>query len=225
MGKTKIDWCDWVFNPVWGCLQNPPCPYCYARKIARRFGKTEDEKAFKPHWKEKNFQRAMPKKPSMIFVNSMSDIAFWEGIWMTWVLEKIRQYPQHTFLFLTKKPQCYIALDFAAPVNAWFGTTITKNGFPLIPLSKDHVNFISIEPILEPINLRDRHIPEKPLDWLIVGPETGNRKDKVIPKLTWIENLVDFARRNNIPIWLKENLRGIWPEELIQEKPSAGGSL
>jgi protein gp37 len=34
--KTKIDWCDATWNPVTGCLHG--CEYCYARKIAERFG-------------------------------------------------------------------------------------------------------------------------------------------------------------------------------------------
>lgn len=36
MNKTKIEWCDYTWNPVTGCLHK--CPYCYARKIANRFG-------------------------------------------------------------------------------------------------------------------------------------------------------------------------------------------
>lgn len=34
--KTKIDWCDSTWNPVTGCLHG--CEYCYARRIAERFG-------------------------------------------------------------------------------------------------------------------------------------------------------------------------------------------
>lgn len=34
--KTKIDWCDSSWSPVTGCLHG--CEYCYARKIAERFG-------------------------------------------------------------------------------------------------------------------------------------------------------------------------------------------
>ena len=37
--KTKIDWCDSTWNPVTGCLHG--CEYCYARKIAERFGARE----------------------------------------------------------------------------------------------------------------------------------------------------------------------------------------
>lgn len=36
MDKTKIDWADASWNPVTGCLHG--CEYCYARKIAERFG-------------------------------------------------------------------------------------------------------------------------------------------------------------------------------------------
>ena len=35
--KTKIDWCDSTWNPVTGCLHG--CAYCYARRIAERFGR------------------------------------------------------------------------------------------------------------------------------------------------------------------------------------------
>ena len=36
MRKTKIDWADSTWNPVTGCLHG--CEYCYARRIAERFG-------------------------------------------------------------------------------------------------------------------------------------------------------------------------------------------
>ena len=35
--KTKIDWADATWNPVTGCLHG--CEYCYARRIAERFGR------------------------------------------------------------------------------------------------------------------------------------------------------------------------------------------
>ncbi len=36
MNNTKIEWCDSTWNPVTGCRHG--CPYCYARRIAERFG-------------------------------------------------------------------------------------------------------------------------------------------------------------------------------------------
>jgi protein gp37 len=35
-GKNGIEWCDASWSPVTGCLHG--CEYCYARKIAKRFG-------------------------------------------------------------------------------------------------------------------------------------------------------------------------------------------
>ena len=66
LNKTKIDWCDFVWNPVWGC--DNKCNYCYARKIARRFWKVIFEKEIKflkeartesivfPHLKQKKLE-------------------------------------------------------------------------------------------------------------------------------------------------------------------------
>lgn len=35
MNKTDIEWCDYTWNPVTGCMH--PCEYCYARRLANRF--------------------------------------------------------------------------------------------------------------------------------------------------------------------------------------------
>lgn len=35
MNKSKIEWCDFTWNPVTGCRHG--CPYCYAAKQAARF--------------------------------------------------------------------------------------------------------------------------------------------------------------------------------------------
>ena len=70
MAKTKIEWADEVWNPVWGCLNN--CPYCYARSIAKRFGKTNGEQKFIPVWRDSAFNRKFAKSTKRVFVNSMS---------------------------------------------------------------------------------------------------------------------------------------------------------
>ena len=43
MNKTKIEWCDRTWNPVTGCLHE--CEYCYARRIAKRFGTLDRDEA------------------------------------------------------------------------------------------------------------------------------------------------------------------------------------
>ncbi len=44
MNQTTIDWADVTWNPVTGCRHN--CPYCYARRIANRFGGGGEDEAF-----------------------------------------------------------------------------------------------------------------------------------------------------------------------------------
>ena len=221
MGKTKIDWADMTSNNVWGCLQNPPCPYCYARKIARRFGKTPDQKSFVPTWMHGNYSKEFPDKPLFIFVNSMSDIAYWKDTWIELTLKIITEYPQHTYFFLTKNPECYVNfLQF--PSNCWFGVSITDQGamdrfddlfFTETWPSPPRKFFYSIEPMLTQIELAIYP------DWLIIGAETGNRKSRVIPNPHWGDKILDICDLMDIPIWMKDNLKGIWPGDLIQDKP------
>jgi protein gp37 len=44
MNKSKIEWCDSTWNPVTGCLHG--CDYCYARRIAERFGQNSINEAY-----------------------------------------------------------------------------------------------------------------------------------------------------------------------------------
>lgn len=43
--------------------------------------------------------------------------------------------------------------------------------------------------------------------WVILGAETGNRADKVIPCREWVDNIVAFCEENEIPVFFKDNLR------------------
>ena len=198
MNKTKIEWCDFTWNPVVGCTGG--CPYCYARKMSHRF-----HRDFTPHWEQKNFDRPMPKKPSRIFVNSMSDIAEWIGDW-TWVVEKrMAENPQHLFLALSKRP--WDAWMKSGP-NVWLGYTATQQGDIVKHLLHDarRTDFLSLEPLHGPIDI-EGWIPR----WIIVGAETGNRKEKVVPEPGWIEDIYEYAIGHKIPLFFKESLRSQWP--------------
>ncbi|MBA7584054.1 hypothetical protein ES708_26006 [subsurface metagenome] len=155
----------------------------------------------------------------------MSEIAHWREEWMSKVLDKVKLYPQHTFQFLTKYPRVYWKYIF--PENCWLGITAVDNkdvcysDFKIAPENMGLIKFISIEPILE------RIVPESlyhlNVNWVIIGAETGNRKGKVIPKIEWIESMVRYCKKNNIPIYLKDsillgNIKNIYPEE-IKEFP------
>lgn len=77
--------------------------------------------------------------------------------------------------------------------------------------------FLSFEPLLEltvPFKL-DGYF--RRIDWIIVGKLTGSKKIKL--EKEWVLSLIRDCRANNIPIFLKDNLK--W-EEKIQEFPDSG---
>lgn len=245
MNKTKIDWCDSTWNPVTGCLHG--CEYCYARRIANRFGsfetidgnhiktisvssaevcievneaaRTPYPEKFTPTFHRYRLGDYENKSGRNIFVCSMADLfGCWvPDEWIKEVFSACEKAPQHNYLFLTKNPARYVELinntDFFVKTksNMWFGYSYTGKD------SKQWWNpnynvFASVEPILEPIE-----VPR--CKWLIVGAETGRRKDKVIPKREWIEHLVYYCGKWNIPIFMKSSLADIWGDPLIQEFP------
>ena len=231
---NKIGWCSITFNPVWGCKNH--CEYCYARGIAKRFGGvrfTEEWKYrtehnmdatrfklqnsldlinFKPTFLHSQFEKRLPRKPQRVFVGSMSEIYYWEPEWIEMVIEKVKEYPQHTFQFLTKHPQVYLNYDF--PDNCWLGTTITTNidaeyisNFHKIGVVKGNIYFYSIEPIL--CQISPRYL--EGVDWVIIGAETGNRKGKVIPNLEWVNDIINYCRKNDISVYVKDSIKGFYP--------------
>ena len=243
MNKTKIEWCDYTWNPVTGCYHG--CEYCYARKIAERFAERFEDGSISrlnggvqdigetnipyPHGFDPTFHRdrliepQKLKKPSKIFVVSMGDL-FGEWVpdeWIKSVFEACEKAPQHTYLFLTKNPERYTDLylkkAFPYKVNFWFGSTITKYGDDFTWFrDTPYQSFLSIEPLLErminPSGL-------KYINWVIVGAETGNRKDKVVPKKEWVQDIVDECKSANVPVFMKDSLIPIWGEDLIKEYP------
>lgn len=216
MNKTKIDWCTHTVNPVVGCTFG--CEYCYARKINDRFQWIEDWS--KPKFYPERLEKLKSKKPKIIFMNSMSDIADWEDGWKDEVFKVIAENPQHIYLFLTKRLKAAYK-DIRYPTNVWLGNTITRQ--------KDFIKeygrpsgakrFYSIEPILEPIRLPKNNIPQKNVQWVIVGAETGNRKNKVIPNKGWIIEIKNQCIELGIPIFMKESLSELMGEDFIQEYP------
>lgn len=255
MNKTKIDWADMTWNPVTGCLHG--CEYCYARKIANRFGGgkalpggvtveletpvygdvneswTGDKQVrglipypynFTPTLHAYRLDEPARKtKPQTIFVCSMADL-FGEWVpecWIRRVFDACEAAPQHRYLFLTKNPSRYsdLYIDHKLPLseNMWYGSTVASFDDYMFGPAKVRT-FISVEPMLtswpEPwpdaVNLPP---------WIILGAETGNRKDKVVPKRWWVENAVKWGRMSGAAIFMKESLRDLMGDDFVQEFP------
>lgn len=206
MNPTKIEWTKFTWNPVSGCNHN--CPYCYARKMANRlkgrFGYPVNE-PFRPTLHRKRlFEPFGILHPSKIFVCSMGDL-FGEWVpddWIVQVLDVVKQCKHHTFQFLTKNPSRYS--DFEFPKNAWIGYSTTGTLYHRWDSKhKNNVKFVSVEPIQEPMSgTLDS------LTWIIVGAETGNRKGKILPEKTWIQDILHQACPIRIPVFVKDNAGG-----------------
>lgn len=240
MNKTKIEWCDSTWNPVIGCLHG--CEYCYARKISERFaGKQKYANIFEenepvigtngkalayPHSFSPTLLRYRLNdyigKPGInVFVCSMADL-FGDWVPDSWIEEVFKvceKAPQHNYLFLTKNPKRYVELAekgiLRCSDNMWYGwTEVSDRKRPHILCFPCHVNtFVSVEPILDQVHPSLQ-------GWIIVGAETGRRKDRVIPKREWIEQIVEDCRKYDIPLFMKSSLAEIWGEPLIQEFPN-----
>lgn len=178
MGNTTIEWTatydletkKWtpgkVWNPVTGCNKvSQGCKNCYAERIAHRFWgdrkftdvRFHPERLEEPdHW----------KKPSRVFVNSMSDL-FHEvipDVAIAQVFDEMISHPRHTFMVLTKRPQR--ALAFAkwygtwdtTDRNIWMGVSVENQAaaderIPLLLQMPAAVRFVSCEPLLGPVDL------------------------------------------------------------------------
>lgn len=164
-------------------------------------------------------------RPRTIFVCSMADL-FGEWVpdsWIEDVFAACENAPQHRYLFLTKNPNRYIELARKGklPRQHWYGYSATgedqlwrfhhADECPCINL------FVSIEPMLEP--MQPCFSTHTPADWVIIGAETGHRKDKVVPEKKWVDSILMECEYSGRPIFMKESLRGLMGKDFRQEFP------
>ena len=235
MNRTRIDWCNFSWNPVTGCLHN--CNFCYARNIAYRFTPKNKlghdctqpsrrlheirykSQAFKYGFKPTlhSYRLNEPfriKKPSKIFVCSMADLfGDWVPLgWIAQIVNTAKQCPQHVFQFLTKNSKRYYGIQM--PSNCWRGVTITKGKAKVFPLVDSGIRFVSFEPLLGDIKMTGYSF-----DWIIIGVMSGPKANKYKPRVEWIENILKQADERKIPVYMKDNLRSVWQDKLRKEFP------
>ena len=218
-GPGKIDFCDYSWNPISGCLHG--CYYCYMRRMEKRF-----PGIMKPDYRERyliDIQKL--KKPSNIFVGSSGDM------WGRWVpaeqienvLDIVTDNPKHRFQFLTKNPKRY--REFNLPSNGIYGTTIDgmeKTAWNLeillqaikwLPEYQPKI-FVSFEPLLKPIPLHTITKNFEYLDWIIIGANSNRGAEQ--PPLHWAGALISLAIEFEIPVFVKNNYN--YPEK-FKEMP------
>lgn len=214
MNRTKIEWTDYTWNPITGCLHG--CDYCYARKINSRFHKDN----FEPTFHEKRLEEPLKlKKPSLIFTVSMGDMfGFWvPKFWIDMVFDVMNRSP-HIFQILTKNPKRInevVSGDMYSP-NIWLGTTVESVDFvqriwDLQKVPRFH-KFVSFEPLLGFPGLT--YESTEGIEWIIIGAQTDPVR---IPEPIWITRVIEVANHCNIPVFEKNNLGQVFRREYPPE--------
>lgn len=211
MSSSNIEWTESTWNPSTGCDKlSAGCRECYAEVMARRL------KAMGTPGYENGFQFAMHmerfdaprrvKKPTIYFVNSMSDLFHEQATeeFLDLVLATMRETPRHTYQVLTKRPERmadYFSTR-AVPTNVWIGTSIenkkTKHRLTSLQGINASTRFLSCEPLLEDLgalNLRGIH-------WVIVGGESGAKARPM--NESWALNIKEECARQKVAFFFKQ---------------------
>jgi len=225
--STGIEWTDATWNPVTGCTRvSAGCDFCYAETLSRRLLRDiycarapvrnterarEDPFAVRL-WPERLEQPLNWHRPSLIFVNSMSDV-FHADVpedYLRDMFAVMQEAAWHTYQVLTKRPAR--ARRFVErnrdlfqhgeyPEHIWIGTSVESRD---VTFRIDHLRavpartrFLSFEPLLGPVtpDLRGIH-------WVIAGGESGPRRRPM--KEEWAASLRDLCISAGIPFFFKQ---------------------
>ena len=210
--QSKIEWTEQTWNPVTGCTKvSPGCKHCYAEVMSKRL-KAMNAPGYQDGFKitlqpERLDQPIHRKKPTMYFVNSMSDL-FHEKIpfdYIDRVFDTIRATPQHTYQILTKRAE-RMARYFAkrsVPDNAWMGVSVEdkKYGKPRIKYLVSinaNTRFLSVEPLLEELG----ELNLGGISWVIVGGESGANARPM--KEEWAVNVKNQCVAQGVDFFFKQ---------------------
>ena len=211
MAKSSIEWTEKTWNPTTGCTKiSQGCKFCYADTFSKRLhsmGVDKYKNGFKLtlHPDVLNEPRKW-KKPSVIFVNSMSDL-FHEDVpveYIQQVFKVMNECPQHQFQVLTKRAE---RLEQLSPLlnwseNIWAGVSVENQEtvFRISHLQKTSafIKFLSCEPLLE--NLPQLNLMS--IDWVIVGGESGFKARPMNEE--WVLDIKNQCQKSNVPFFFKQ---------------------
>ncbi len=208
---TKIAWTERTWNPNTGCTKlSAGCLNCYASSLAARLkamGVKKYQNGFKltlhPNEIAKPFEW---KRPSVIFVNSMSDL-FHEEIpveYIKRVFNAMNDCERHIFQVLTKRAirMRDICRDMEIKNHIWLGVTVENvQGEFRIDLLREvraKVKFLSIEPMLEALP----NLNLEKIDWIIVGGESGPRARPIQEE--WVEDVHRQCKKEGVQFFFKQ---------------------
>ena len=221
LSKSGIEYLGYVWNFYSGCRhkQMGICHVdkCWAEGITKRM-KHNYPNGFEPTFYPEAFLSPLHlKKPSIIGCAFMGDLF---GDWINYtdkngtvtpqniVYPIAKRCPQHTFLFLTKRPQNLIKWS-PFPDNCWVGVSVCNDKMLDVAVDKledtqAKVKFISFEPLQKRLTLSlDYAFHYSGISWAIIGAQTKPYKP---PKMTWIDEIVRACDKAGISVFEKNNL-------------------
>jgi protein gp37 len=230
---SPIEWTDHTWSPWEGCQKvGPGCDHCYAESMNRWLRRGENWGAGAPrriysddHWdKPSRWNDAAAKTGQQIkvfpSVCDPFDNAAPEGQRQRFG-RLILDTPNLTWLLLTKRIGNAAAMltemfPLGTPDNVWLGATIVNQteadrDIPKLADAPVSVRFLSMEPLLGPVNLQDwigpwgkLHESQAPpmLDWVIVGGESGRGARPMHP--AWARSLRDQCATADVPFLFKQ---------------------
>ena len=226
---SKIEWTEKTWNPTIGCTKvSQGCKNCYAEVMSHRLqamGVKGYEDGFKFKVLLDRFQAPFKtKKPTMFFVNSMSDF-FHEQLnrmHIETLFNVMEECHQHTFQILTKRATKLSSYGrvLKIPSNVWLGVTVEdkKSGVPRISSLRSldcSVKFLSIEPLLEDLG----QIDLQGIDWVIVGGESGPKARSM--KKEWVLNIKKQCEEQGVAFFFKQ--WGAWGVDGVKRNKKANG--
>jgi protein gp37 len=226
---SKIEWTEQTWNPVVGCVKvSPGCKHCYAETMSRRLqamGAPGYENGFNVSLRPERLDYPLQRqKPTMYFVNSMSDLFQDEVPWsyVDQVMDVIRSTPRHTYQILTKRSARM--RDYfqhrTVPENAWLGVSVEdrKYGKPRISELQGiqaRTRFLSIEPLLENLGT----LSLEGIHWVIVGGESGAGARPM--QEAWVTGIRDQCEEQHVDFFFKQ--WGAWGADGIKRTKKANG--
>ena len=225
--KTGIEWTDATWNPVTGCTKvSAGCDNCYAEMLAKKrlarlytrrppiidSPKNREDPFAVRLWPERLERPDKWAAPSMVFVNSMSDL-FHHDVpdeFVFRVFEVMLRASRHIYQVLTKRPSRAVrfwkrfagALGLSeVPEHIWMGTSVENQAVDYrvrhLRMLPARVRFLSCEPLLGHLLL-----PLEGIHWVIVGGESGPKRRTMMAE--WAEQVRDQCVRNQVPFFFKQ---------------------
>jgi len=211
MQKTKIEWADWVWNPITGCRHG--CAYCYARAMAARFHGGD----FAPKLHDDKL-KSITTAGGIVFAGSNGDM-FGNWVPASWLRDVViamnGSLITSTFMLLTKNPARYHHLLDRYPSlrdrsNIWLGTTIDAGyASPAAPPPEDRIReiltldyprrWVSIEPF-DPsqVSFYKQHTTLfgcGAITWFVIGFKTGAGCKYSLTDIVLALDFVDWIKR------------------------------